>query len=297
MHFCRVKTGLLRAGYLGPCSAVGREIALVEAEAGTTVLSFVQNAEVVPSSRLLAYCRAVVGIGRVDVKETYAASAEAFLQFAAKRFGDDVRFYKGVAEVGYAHRTSQFVDVAERFIKWGHTALAFVGKVLNADHAFGAGVLKGRFHFGGVGQRTVCIVVFGEHVFGEHVGKESHTFHLVISNLQRRNPLKRKEHAHHDEKQHYNLEWRLFHKSSCKIAWSVVDVARCFNGIAHLKEKVNLSAVCGILPVQTGYVHIVLHGVSEVGHMCGFVHVERLGQLVLVCFKPCNYFVYFFLAV
>ena len=151
MHFCGVKTGQLCAGYLGPCSAVGSEIALIEAEAGTVVFSLVQNAEVVPPGRLLAYRRAVVGIGRVDVEETYSASAEAFLQFAAKRFGDDVRFYKGVAEVSYAHRTPQFVDVAECLIKWGHTALAFVGKVLNADHAFGARVLKGWFHFWGIG--------------------------------------------------------------------------------------------------------------------------------------------------
>ena len=63
-----------------------------------------------------------------------------------------------------------------------------------------------------------------------------------------------------------------------------------FGVFFHLEELENLAAVGGVVLVLAANVEVQLNGLLEVADAGGLVELQRLGQLVEMCFEPVAHF-------
>ena len=226
MDLRRVEPPLLHAAHLRPGRALRQEVAAAQAEALAFVAPFVEEAVGGPPTRALRDGRAVGGIGRGHFEVAHAAAAEALLEHAAERGGEDVHFDERVAKVGHAHGTPERLGAAECPVEGGHALPSGARIVFDADHALGAAVAAGggvrvagpgRGHGGAArvggqcGQRGEFSL---RRRVGQHIAEERHALHLVRTHGEVRQPLERQQEEHHEEHEEEYFERGIFHFAS-----------------------------------------------------------------------------------
>ena len=126
-----------------------------------------------PSAEGMTHCRTeTTGHGR-DGDKTHSATAIFLLKHLAQIGRQNIRFDKGVAEIGNTNRTGCCGKLVECLIEPRHATHGRIAVIFNARHARTAGVHKGGLHLRRRGQQTVRLT----HRLGRttHVPQDIHT--------------------------------------------------------------------------------------------------------------------------
>ena len=141
-----------------------------------------------PSAEGMTHCRTeTTGHGR-DGDKTHSATAIFLLKHLAQIGRQNIRFDKGVAEIGNTNRTGCFGKLVECLIEPRHATHGRIAVIFNARHARTAGVHKGGLHLRRRGQQTVRF--FFRHRLGAaHIAQQVHTPQRVFAHRDAWQPL------------------------------------------------------------------------------------------------------------